>query len=600
MLRKYLSFSRFNATETCVSPIFLTTSLKFKSSLSTKKPQLIAHSAKKKKPILIAKSKKIVVAVPKKVAAVAVAPKKEQQKTTTATPSPSSQHQKTENNPLKTFKLSLDQIKLLSSTFLQLGGTYKARGQGSDFFRGTAMIRVSEKLDVFRTQTLASLKTPEMAAKVSFSVHDLNQLVLKLNDTSSILKRVLDFAKEHNQTTSIVSDDAAEPKGNVKKVQQQQEQERKVTLLIDDDVPLKKLRTTSSSSTKEDNNNNNNPSVRLSDELNLIKTEFPQVVSSQFISSVLGFGVKAATGISNVVLDKDCAHYFANVLRASNGKIDNITTFRKVLNIWAMYPTVMDRVLIERYGYRRLFPLTPSQKLGLKYYEDLAERIPRAEVAEHEKILKAAGAKSGLSVQICGSYRRERPTCGDVDCIVWSKLHKTDLELNQMLSQFLKSLDENDSPTSSSTTKKTTTNKKKNNNYIIETFAEGDKKFMGMCKLPAENDEGVARKVRRLDIRIVPRELVPTMVLYFTGSASHNVHMRQIAISKGMLLNEYGLFKLPSTSSESGGGNAVDTNLHHGNNSNINNNNKKRIPVSSEEDVFKALGMKFVEPKDRE
>src|SRR3989338_5292878 len=207
MLRKYLSFSRVNASETCVSPMFLTTSIRFKSSsLPTKRtPKLLTQSAQKKK---------------------------HEQKTApaaTATSTPSSPQNA--ENPSKTLKLSLDQIKLLSTTFLQLGGTYKARGQGSDFFRGTAMIRISEKLDVFRTQILASLmtKTPaETAAKpVSYSVHELNQLVLHFNDTSSILKRILDFAKEHNhhhpQETSsspktIVSENPpSEPKGNIKK-----------------------------------------------------------------------------------------------------------------------------------------------------------------------------------------------------------------------------------------------------------------------------------------------------------------------------------------------------------------------------------------------
>jgi DNA polymerase lambda len=64
------------------------------------------------------------------------------------------------------------------------------------------------------------------------------------------------------------------------------------------------------------------------------------------------------------------------------------------------------------------------QKIGLKYYEDLLERIPREEV---ENLLEAfrKGAfeliKDGskrLSIEACGSFRRGRPTCGDIDVLI--------------------------------------------------------------------------------------------------------------------------------------------------------------------------------------
>ncbi len=47
----------------------------------------------------------------------------------------------------------------------------------------------------------------------------------------------------------------------------------------------------------------------------------------------------------------------------------------------------------------------------------------------------------------------------------------------------------------------------------------------------------------QVDIRFVPPESYGAALLYFTGSKEYNVMMRKVAISKGYLLNEYGLFK---------------------------------------------------------
>jgi DNA polymerase/3'-5' exonuclease PolX len=64
------------------------------------------------------------------------------------------------------------------------------------------------------------------------------------------------------------------------------------------------------------------------------------------------------------------------------------------------------------------------QKIGLKYYEDFLQRIPRSEVQQlFEKVRDAcyAEVKNGrevLIVEACGSYRRGRESCGDIDVII--------------------------------------------------------------------------------------------------------------------------------------------------------------------------------------
>jgi DNA polymerase lambda len=71
--------------------------------------------------------------------------------------------------------------------------------------------------------------------------------------------------------------------------------------------------------------------------------------------------------------------------------------------------------------------LNHQQQVGVKYYDELLQRIPRSEVEEIELVVKKAfqdliikqGADvSKLQVITCGSYRRLLPTCGDVDILI--------------------------------------------------------------------------------------------------------------------------------------------------------------------------------------
>jgi len=74
-----------------------------------------------------------------------------------------------------------------------------------------------------------------------------------------------------------------------------------------------------------------------------------------------------------------------------------------------------------------------------------------------------------------------------------------------------------------------------------------------------------------IDLRVVPQESYGSALQYFTGSKEHNIMTRKIAIEKGLKLSEYGLFK-----------------------------GSKMIAGKTEEDVYKALGLSFIEPELRE
>ena len=95
---------------------------------------------------------------------------------------------------------------------------------------------------------------------------------------------------------------------------------------------------------------------------------------------------------------------------------------------------------------------------------------------------------------------------------------------------------------------------------VVRVFAHGETK--SAIKLASGLD---------VDLRVVPAESFGAALDYFTGSKNHNIALRQIAIKKGYKLNEYGLFR-----------------------------GKRQITGKSEEELYKALGMSYIEPEMRE
>ena len=74
------------------------------------------------------------------------------------------------------------------------------------------------------------------------------------------------------------------------------------------------------------------------------------------------------------------------------------------------------------------------------------------------------------------------------------------------------------------------------------------------------------------DLRVVEEKSFGAALQYFTGSKEHNVALRKIAIEKGYKLNEYGL----------------------------NSTNGKYVAGKTEDEVYEALGLKFIPPELRE
>ncbi|XP_070016851.1 DNA polymerase lambda isoform X4 [Nicotiana sylvestris] len=102
-------------------------------------------------------------------------------------------------------------------------------------------------------------------------------------------------------------------------------------------------------------------------------------------------------------------------------KVKTISLFGEV---WGIGPATALK-LYEK-GHRTLDDLrnedslTHSQRLGLKYFDDIQSRIPRHEVEEMERLLQKIGEEILPSViVVCGgSYRRGKSSCGDMDVVI--------------------------------------------------------------------------------------------------------------------------------------------------------------------------------------
>jgi len=157
--------------------------------------------------------------------------------------------------------------------------------------------------------------------------------------------------------------------------------------------------------------------------------------------------------------------------------------------------------------------LTTNQKIGLKYYEDLLERIPRQEMEEHKDILEMLiPDESEFTIDIVGSYRRGAETSGDIDVLIRIPTHLSQKEAQEQFKMYIKLLD--------------------GFGYIQEVLAQGEKKCMAISRI-------YNGKARRLDLLLTSTDEYPYALLYFTGSDKFNVAFRQHALDKGYTLNEH-------------------------------------------------------------
>jgi DNA polymerase (family 10) len=83
----------------------------------------------------------------------------------------------------------------------------------------------------------------------------------------------------------------------------------------------------------------------------------------------------------------------------------------------------------------------------------------------------------------------------------------------------------------------------------------------------------LTRQGLQVDLRVVPAEAWGAAMIYFTGSKAHNIRIREMAVRKGLKLNEYGLFDAKSGT---------------------------LIVAQTEQEVYERLGLPWIPPTMRE
>ena len=202
-------------------------------------------------------------------------------------------------------------------------------------------------------------------------------------------------------------------------------------------------------------------------------------------------------------------------------------------------------------------------KIGIKYYNKFFGNIPRNEITDIKSLITniiddinkeyKLNKNNKYIFEVCGSYRREKSTSGDID-ILLSKYNSSENDTTTYLYNFLKKL-------------KQPIEENNNKPLIIDDMTDINVKTKYMGFLKYKNNS-----IRRIDIRYVPIKYFISAKLYFTGSAQFNQRMRKQAKKLGYKLSEYGLTKKSDNT---------------------------YVPIKSEKDIFNILKISYIEPKFR-
>ena len=198
--------------------------------------------------------------------------------------------------------------------------------------------------------------------------------------------------------------------------------------------------------------------------------------------------------------------------------------------------------------------LNDVQKVGLQYYNDILQRIPRHEIQEYETIFTNIFTQinnsnsSNNKFEIVGSYRRGAANSGDIDIIITGSS-------GQIYKAFVDELIKQ--------------------KIITHVLSRGQSKTLVIARLPGNNNN--AHIHRRVDFLYAPPDEFAFAILYFTGSKIFNTVMRQNALNQGYTFNEHGIYHL--TQNKKG--------------------EKVQQQFSSEKDIFDFLGLQYKTPVER-
>ncbi len=166
--------------------------------------------------------------------------------------------------------------------------------------------------------------------------------------------------------------------------------------------------------------------------------------------------------------------------------------------------------LLKQEGIRFLFAEAEAYAIDLKAF-----------------LQKAPGL---LTVEVAGSFRRRKETVGDLDILCTAK------EPEKVIDYFIAY------------------------NKVIKVISAG-----------STRSTVILQNSLQIDLRVVEQKSYGSALQYFTGSKSHSIALRKIAVDMGLKINEYGVFR-----------------------------GDKVIAGKTEEDVYASIGLRYIEPELRE
>jgi len=186
----------------------------------------------------------------------------------------------------------------------------------------------------------------------------------------------------------------------------------------------------------------------------------------------------------------------------------------------------------EKHEQKLLKAIESYRKLTGRFLISVAAETAEA-LAEH--LARFRGIEK---VTPAGSLRRGRETVGDLDLLVTGKACETEESRQQVMEHILL--------------------------------------FPGLTDVIARGDNKISFHLRnhmQVDVRLLAAESFGAALVYFTGSKSHNILLRQRALKMGFTLNEYGLVRL---------------------------DDEKRVASKTEEDIYATLKVDYIPPELRE
>ncbi|KAG1724597.1 hypothetical protein EDB19DRAFT_1644456 [Suillus lakei] len=282
--------------------------------------------------------------------------------------------------------------------------------------------------------------------------------------------------------------------------------------------------------------------------------------------SINGVGEKTARKIMEIIETGD-------LRRIGYEKTDDVEAInlfqgiygvgRKIAYMWYHNGCrTLDDVRARKGGIK----LSHVQEIGLRFYDDINDRMPRSEAESIFKLIQpiALELDEHLYINIMGSFRRGKATCGDIDILV-TRPTSDGMTHAGLLPELLARLHAAKILTEDLA--------------LPDDFSALELCYRGLCKLPEPD-----AKRRRIDILCVPWENRGAALLYYTGDDIFNRAMRMKANVLGYSLNQRGLYA----------GVVRDP-------------RNRRVKISAgnivasetEEEIFKILGVPWQEPHER-